>query len=135
MCIKRLFKRKQYALLYKVEDYGLHEAFLQVLDDIDEEGAPIDEEDLRQRLAECIEAFDDRYEIPQAVADSILNKPTIFRRKRSAQVSVGECVITVEQQRISDTLKQRHNTKLHTCSQCGAPLKDGKCDYCGTEYN
>ena len=25
--------------------------------------------------------------------------------------------------------------KPHTCSQCGAPLKDGKCEYCGTEYN
>lgn len=21
------------------------------------------------------------------------------------------------------------------CSQCGAPLHDGKCEYCGTEYN
>lgn len=25
--------------------------------------------------------------------------------------------------------------KRHTCSQCGAPLKDGKCEYCGTNYN
>ena len=25
--------------------------------------------------------------------------------------------------------------KPHTCTQCGAPLKDGKCEYCGTEYN
>lgn len=24
--------------------------------------------------------------------------------------------------------------KPHTCKQCGAPLKDVKCDYCGTEY-
>ena len=23
----------------------------------------------------------------------------------------------------------------HTCSQCGAPLKDCKCEYCGTDYN
>ena len=24
--------------------------------------------------------------------------------------------------------------KPHTCSQCGAPIHKGKCDYCGTEY-
>lgn len=23
----------------------------------------------------------------------------------------------------------------HICSQCGAPLKDGKCEYCGMDYN
>ena len=99
--------------------------------------------------------------------------PSIFRRKRYAQVSVGECVITAEQQnalavkgairdildeiedegveiseqeleqRIADICKAygidppkpRHKNKLNTCPQCGAPLKDGKCDYCGTEYN
>ena len=99
--------------------------------------------------------------------------PSIFRRKRYAQVSVGECVITAEQQkalaakaaikqaldeaeaegieidaqeleqRIADICKaygidppkQRHNTKPHNCPQCGAPIHDGKCDYCGTEYN
>ena len=22
-----------------------------------------------------------------------------------------------------------------TCKNCGAPLHDGKCEYCGTEYN
>ena len=25
--------------------------------------------------------------------------------------------------------------KPHTCSQCGAPIHNGKCDYCGTIYN
>lgn len=95
-----------------------------------------------------------------------IKAPTIFRRKRFAQVSVGECIITAEQQkaikqvldeaeaegikidaheleqRIADICKvygidppkPRHKNKLHTCQQCGAPLKDGKCDYCGTEY-
>ena len=106
MCIKRLFKRKQYAPLYKVEDYGLHEAFLQVLDDIEEEGAPIDEEDLRQRLSECIEAFDDRDEIPKAVADSILNKLNAI---------------------------QRNSVKSVNCPNCGAPMHGSKCKYCGTE--
>ena len=24
--------------------------------------------------------------------------------------------------------------KQHTCQQCGAPLHDGRCEYCGTEY-
>ena len=106
MCIKRLFKRKQYAPLYKVEDYGLHEAFLQVLDDIEEEGVPIDEEDLRQRLSECIEVFDDRDEIPKAVADSILNKLNAI---------------------------QRNSVKSVNCPNCGAPMHGYKCEYCGTE--
>ena len=25
--------------------------------------------------------------------------------------------------------------KPHICTQCGAPLKDGKCEYCGMDYN
>lgn len=25
--------------------------------------------------------------------------------------------------------------KPHSCPNCGAPLHDGKCDYCGTNYN
>lgn len=102
-----------------------------------------------------------------------IKSPTIFRRKRFAQVSVGECIITAEQkqaievkeaikqvlddieaegieiddqeleQRIADICKvygidppkPKHRNKLHTCQQCGAPLKDGKCEYCGTSYN
>lgn len=24
--------------------------------------------------------------------------------------------------------------KSHTCTQCGAPLKNGKCEYCGTDF-
>lgn len=101
-----------------------------------------------------------------------IKAPNIFRRKRFAQVSVGECVITAEQQKaieVKEAIKQvldeaeaegieidaheleqriadickvygidppkpRHKNKLHTCPQCGAPIKDGKCDYCGTEY-
>lgn len=29
-------------------------------------------------------------------------------------------------------LQQEHKTN---CPNCGAPLKDGKCEYCGTTYN
>lgn len=101
-----------------------------------------------------------------------IERPSIFRRKRFAQVRVGECVITAEQQKAiaakeaikqvldeaeakgieidPQELEQRiidickafgidppkpiHKTKLHTCQQCGAPIHNGKCDYCGTEY-
>ena len=101
-----------------------------------------------------------------------IERPSIFRSKRFAQVSVGECVITAEQQKaiaVKEAIKQvldeaeaegieidaqeleqriadickvfgidqpklRHKNKLHTCPQCGAPIKNGRCDYCGTEY-
>lgn len=55
-----------------------------------------------------------------------------------------ECIEISEaelEQRINDVCKEygitppKHNKhKPHTCKQCGAPLHNGKCDYCGTEY-
>ena len=33
------------------------------------------------------------------------------------------------------TIPKPKKHKTHTCPQCGAPIHNGKCEYCGTEYN
>ena len=109
--IKRpsIFRHKDGKMLTKEEEEAaeLRFALLEVIDEIEARGVEIDETEVAERIAELCRQFNE--EVPPAVAEAL-------RRK-------------------TEQLNQIENKTTHTCTQCGAPLKDGKCEYCGTEYN
>lgn len=47
---------------------------------------------------------------------------------------VSAIVAEALHKRVED-MNNKAMKKPHTCQQCGAPLKNGKCEYCGTNYN
>ena len=85
----------------------LRRDIIEALDEIVDSEVEIDETEVAERIAELYRHFDE--EVPHAVAEAICKK---FER-----------------------INKEINNTPHTCTQCGAPIKDGKCDYCGTEYN
>ena len=109
--IKRpsIFRHKDGKMLNKEEEEAaeLRFALLEVIDEIEASGVEIDETEVAERIAEIYRRFDE--EVPSAVAEAICKN---FER-----------------------INKEINNTPHTCTQCGAPLKDGKCEYCGTIYN
>ena len=81
-------------------------ALSELIDEMDASEVEIDETEVEERIAELFRHFNE--EVPPAVAEAL-------RRK-------------------NDQLNNAINKTPHTCTQCGAPIKAGKCDYCGTEY-
>ena len=113
--IKRpsIFKHKDGTMLTKEEEEAaeLRFALSEVINEIQDSQVEISEAELEQRIREIFKAYNTPfpYDIPPAVSDAL-------RRK-------------------AEHLNQIANNTPHTCTQCGAPLKDGKCEYCGTIYN
>ena len=135
--MKRLFKRKRNANMshdemvltiqqqkeiYKAQmEYPreLRRSIIEALDEIEDSEVEIDETEVAERVAGVFNAFDT--EVPDAVAEAI-HQTFDYSKLFSGCVSIG------------NFLKKKEKHKQHTCTQCGAPLHDGKCDYCGTEY-
>lgn len=73
-------------------------------------------EQLRKRLTDALDSLEeeDRIITEDEVSDAVA-KAIGYKAKQL--------------NKIFSKARPRH------CSQCGAPLKDGKCEYCGTDYN
>ena len=135
--LKRLFKRKKHAPIYPAggyvnqtdlysrarsgemvinsskfdiakrcgataDDRRFKDALLEVLDDIEDSGITINEDELAGRICECAKSFN-----------------------VSSKVAIN----------VYENLKriQWKSVKVTNCPNCGAPIHEHKCDYCGTE--
>lgn len=72
------------------------------------------------------EAAEMRFALTQAL-DAIEAEERIVTEDEVSE-AIAEAI------RMQFELMKMNSNKPHTCPQCGAPLHNGKCDYCGTEY-
>ena len=113
----RLFyNRKKWAPLPKVSEEEalqnkIHHAIREMIDELDEREIELDERELSERMKELLDKYNWDYSIPPAIAEAIHAKcKAIEKASRPSRPSIK------------------------FCTQCGAPLHGGKCEYCGTEY-
>lgn len=126
-----IFRRKVYAPIHSGEmvmtsqqmvAYKVREAINEILEDIETQGIEIDADELEQRIDEVCKAFG-------------ISSPKRRVNADKPEEEVSEAVAKAISYKFKKLEEISRKEKRHTCSQCGAPLNDGKCEYCGTNYN